>query len=55
MELVAHFNIELHQMEIAFPKGQLFERVYMCQAGGFEVEGIENISMQNEKSFYGLK
>ena len=41
MALVAHFDLELHQMDVktAFLNGDLEERVYMAQPKGFVVTG----------------
>jgi hypothetical protein len=57
MELVAHFNLELHQMDvkIAFLNGDLKETVYMVQPEGFAVEGKEYMGCRLYKSIYGLK
>ena len=45
MALTAHFNLELHQMDvkIAFLNGDLYEEVYMQQSEGFVVDGKENM------------
>jgi hypothetical protein len=45
MTLVAHYDFELHQMDIktAFLNGNLQENVYMTQPKGFAVEGKEHI------------
>ena len=44
MALVAHYNLELHQMDVktTFLNGDLNERVYMAQPMGFVIEGKEN-------------
>jgi len=41
MALVAHYDLELHQMDVktAFLNGDLHEDVYMAQSEGFAVEG----------------
>lgn len=45
MALVAHFNLELHQMDIktAFLNGHLDEEVYMNQPKGFVKQGNESL------------
>ena len=45
MALVAHFNLELHQMDVktAFLNGDLYENVYMDQPEGFAVQYIEHL------------
>ena len=41
MALVAHFDLELHQMDVktAFLNGDLKEKVYMKKPKGFIMEG----------------
>jgi hypothetical protein len=57
MALVAHFKLELHQMDVkrAFLNGDLKENVYMTQHEGFVVEGKEYLACRLKKSIYGLK
>ena len=57
MTLVAHYDLELHQMDIktAFQNGDLEENVYMAQPKGFIVEGKERMGCRLKKSIYGLK
>ena len=57
MALVAHYNLELHQMDVktAFLNGDLKEDVYMDQPEGFVVEGKEHLACRLKKSIYGLK
>jgi hypothetical protein len=45
MALVAHYDLELHQMNIktTFLNGNLQENVYMAQPEGFAVEGKEHM------------
>jgi hypothetical protein len=45
MALVAHFDLELHQMDVkaAFLNGDLEEKVYMKQPKGFFMEGKEHM------------
>ncbi|RVW78554.1 Retrovirus-related Pol polyprotein from transposon TNT 1-94 [Vitis vinifera] len=46
MALVAHFDLELHQMDVktAFLNGDLSEEVYMSQLEGFKENGKENMN-----------
>jgi hypothetical protein len=55
--LVAHYDLELHQMDVktTFLNGDLEENVYMAQLKGFVVEGKERIGCRLKKSIYGLK
>jgi hypothetical protein len=41
MELVTHYDLELHQMDVktSFLNGDLLENVYMAQLKGFAVKG----------------
>jgi hypothetical protein len=41
MALVAHYDLELHQMDVktTFLNGDLLENVYMAQPKGFAVKG----------------
>jgi hypothetical protein len=57
MALVAHYDLELHQMDIntAFLNGNLQENVYMAQPEGFAVEGKEHMRCKLKKSLYVLK
>ncbi len=57
MALVAHFNLELHQMDVktAFLNGNLDEEVYMDQLEGFLIKGKEHMVCKLKKSIYGLK
>ena len=57
MALVAHFDLELHQMDVktAFLNGDLEERVYMAQPKGFVVTDKERMGCRLKKSIYGLK
>ena len=57
MALVAHHDLELHQMDVntAFLNGNLYENVYMAQPKAFVVEGKENLGCRLKKSIYGLK
>ena len=57
MALGAHFDLELHQMDvkIAFLNGSLEEKVYMDQPEGFSIKGKEQMVCKLNKSIYGLK
>jgi Reverse transcriptase (RNA-dependent DNA polymerase) len=57
MTLVAHYDLELHQMDVktAFLNGDLDEDVYIDQPEGFSVEGKEQLVCKLKKSIYGLK
>ena len=57
MALVAHFDLELHQMDVntAFLNGELDEEVYMDQPEDFLVEGKGHMVCKLKKSIYGLK
>ena len=57
MALVAHYNLELHQMDVktAFLNGDLYEDIYMAKQKGSVVEGKENLGCRLNKSIYGLK
>jgi hypothetical protein len=57
MALVAHYDLELHQMDVktAFLNGDLQENLYMAQSKGFIVEGKEHMECKLKKSIYGLK
>ncbi|RVW62715.1 Retrovirus-related Pol polyprotein from transposon TNT 1-94 [Vitis vinifera] len=57
MALVAHFDLELHQMDVktAFLNGNLDEDIYMEQPEGFVKKGNEHLVCKLKKSIYGLK
>ena len=57
MALVAHYDLELHQMDVktAFLNVDLYENVYMAQPKGFVVKGKEHMGCRLKKSIYGLK
>ncbi|GJQ95185.1 retrovirus-related pol polyprotein from transposon TNT 1-94 [Tanacetum coccineum] len=57
MELVAHFDLELHQMDVkrAFLNEDLTEDVYMCQPEGFVNPDNNKLVCKLNKSIYGLK
>jgi hypothetical protein len=45
MTLVAHYDLELHQMDVktTFLNGNLLKNVYMMQPKGFAVKGKEHM------------
>ncbi|KAG8503161.1 hypothetical protein CXB51_000952 [Gossypium anomalum] len=57
MALVAHFDLELHQMDVktAFLNGDIEETIYMVQPKNFESEDSKNMVCKLTKSIYGLK
>jgi hypothetical protein len=57
MALVAHYDLELYQMDVkpTFLKGDLYENVYMAQPKGFVIEGKEKLRCHLTKFIYGLK
>jgi hypothetical protein len=57
MVLVAHYDLELHQMDAKtiFLNGDLLENVYMAQPKGFVMEGKERMGCHLKKLIYGLK
>jgi hypothetical protein len=57
MALMAHYDLELHQMDVntVFLNRDLYENVYMAQPKSFVVEGKENLGCHLTKSIYELK
>ena len=57
MALVAHFDLELHQMDvkIAFLNGDIEETIYMVQLENFVLGDPKKIVCKQTKSIYGLK
>ena len=57
MDLVAHFDLELHHMDVknAFFNDGLEEEVYMKQPEGFSSSANEHLVCKLNKSIYGLK
>jgi hypothetical protein len=57
MTLVAHYDLELHQMDVkmTFLNEDLLENGYMAQHKGFAVKGKEHMGCHLRKSIYGLK
>ena len=57
MEIVAHFNLELDQMDVKTMNlnGDLEKEVYMEQLEGFVKENENKLVCKLKKSIYGLK
>jgi hypothetical protein len=57
MALVAHFNLELHQMDVktTFLNGNIDETIYMLQPENFVSGDPKNMVCKLKKSIYGLK
>ena len=57
MALVAHYDLELHQMDVktSFLNENLEEEVYMDQPEGFSVKRKEHMVCKLKKSVYRLK
>jgi hypothetical protein len=57
MALVAHYDLELHQMDVrtTFLNGDLEENIYMAQPKGFGIKEKENMGCHLKKSIYELK
>jgi hypothetical protein len=57
MALVAHYDLELHQMDVktTFLNGDMLENVYMAQPKGFAIKEKEHMGCHMRKSIYGLK
>ena len=57
MALVAHYNLELHQMDVktTFLNRDLEKKVYTAQPKGFVVKEKERMGCRLKKSIYGLK
>ncbi|XP_071904268.1 uncharacterized protein [Coffea arabica] len=57
MALVAHFDLELHQMDVktAFLNGNIDEIIYMVQPENFVSGDPKNMVCKLKKSIYGLK
>ncbi|KAK0608854.1 hypothetical protein LWI29_037022 [Acer saccharum] len=57
MALVAHFDLELHQMDVktAFLNGDIDETICMVQPENFESGDPKNMVCKLTKSIYGLK
>ena len=57
MALIAHFDLELHQMDVktTFLNGDLSETIYMQQHEGFCISGNEDLLCKLRRSIYGFK
>jgi len=57
MALVAHYDLELHQMDVktTFLKGNIDETIYMVQPENFVLGDPKNMVCKLTKSIYGLK
>jgi hypothetical protein len=57
MTLVAHYDLELYQMDIktVFLNGDLKKSVYMAHPEGFAIECKEHMRCRLKKSIYELK
>ena len=57
MALVAHYDLELHQMDAktAFLNDNLEKEVYMDQLEGFSIKGKEDMVCKLKRSIYGLQ
>ena len=55
--LVAHFDLELHQMDVktVFLNGDVDEMIYMVQPENFVSEDPKSMVCKLKKSIYGLK
>ena len=57
MALVAHYDLELHQMDVktTFLNGDLEENVYMARPKGFVMEGKERMGYRLKKIHLWIK
>ena len=57
MTLVAHFDLELHQMDVktTFLNGEIDETIYMKQPGNFVIGDSKSMVCKLNKYLYGLK
>ena len=57
MALVAHYDLELHQMDVktAFLNGNIDETIYMVQSENFESNDSKQLVCRLKRSIYGLK
>ena len=57
MTLVAHYDLELHQMDVktVFLNGNIDETIYMVQPENFESNDSKQLVCRLKRSIYGLK
>ena len=57
MTLVAHYDLELHQMDFktAFLNGNIDETIYMVQPENYESNDSKQLVCRLKRSIYGLK
>jgi Reverse transcriptase (RNA-dependent DNA polymerase) len=57
MALVAHFDLELHQMNVktTFLNGDIDECIYMSQSPNYDSDDSKQMVCKLKKSIYGLK
>jgi Reverse transcriptase (RNA-dependent DNA polymerase) len=57
MTLVAHFDLELHQMDvkITFLNDDIYECIYMSQPPNYKSDDSKQMVCKLKKSIYGLK
>ena len=57
MTLVAHYDLELHQMDVktSFLNGNIDETIYMVQPENFESNDLKQLVCKLKRSIYGLK
>jgi len=55
MTLVAHFDLELHQMDVKTLNGDIDKTIYMVQLENLVSGDSKNMVCKQKKSIYGLK
>ena len=57
MALVAHYDLELYQMDVktVFLNGDIEETIYIMQLENFEYKESKHLVCKLKKSIYGLK
>ena len=57
MALVAHYDLELHQMDVktTFLNGNIDETIYMVQPENFEFNDSKQLVCKLKRSIYSLK